>query len=77
LLPKFRPQWTARRGARDLYNRYTEYGLLLEDFEGVRYQRLAYLQSLMARGAIDVGLRWIAPIATLEAPTALSFKVGC
>ena len=77
LLPKFRPQWTARRGARDLYNRYTEYGLLLEDFEGARYQRLGYLQSLMARGAIDVGLRWIAPIATLEAPTARSFKAGC
>jgi nucleoside-diphosphate-sugar epimerase len=77
LLPKFRPQWTARRGARDLYNKYTEYGLLLEDFEGARYQRLAYLQSLMARGAIDVGLRWIAPIATLEPPTARSFKVGC
>jgi len=31
---------------------------------------------LMARGAIDVGLRWIAPIATLEAPIARSFKVG-
>ena len=77
LLPKFRPQWTARRGARDLYNRYTEYGLLLEDFEGARYQRLGYLQSLMARGAIDVGLRWIAPIATLQAPTARSFKAGC
>jgi nucleoside-diphosphate-sugar epimerase len=77
LLPKFRPQWTARRGARDLYNRYTEYGLLLEDFEGARYQRLGYLQSLMARGAIDVGLRWIAPIAALQAPTARSFKAGC
>jgi len=43
LLAKFRPQWTARRGARDLYSRYSEYGLLLEDFEGARYQRLAYL----------------------------------
>jgi nucleoside-diphosphate-sugar epimerase len=64
LLPKFRPQWTARRGARELYSRYSEYGLLLEDFEGARYQRLAYLQSLMARGAIDGSLRWIAPIAS-------------
>jgi nucleoside-diphosphate-sugar epimerase len=43
LLPKFRPQWTARRGARDLHNRYTEYGLLLEDFEGARYQRLVII----------------------------------
>lgn len=66
LLPKFRPQWTARRGARDLYNRYSEHGLLLEDFEGARYQRLAYLQSLMARGAIDENLRWVVSIGNLD-----------
>ena len=66
LLPKFRPQWTARRGVRDLYRRYSEYGLLLADFEGARYQRLAYLQSLMARGAIDGNLRWVPPIASLN-----------
>jgi nucleoside-diphosphate-sugar epimerase len=70
LLPKFRPQWTARRGARELYNRYNELGLLLEDFEGARYQRLAYLQSLMARGAIDGSLRWVVPIAGLETSSA-------
>jgi nucleoside-diphosphate-sugar epimerase len=63
LLPNFKPQWTAQRGARELYEKYSEYGLLLEDFEGPRYQRLAYLQSLIARGAIDSDLRWIAPIA--------------
>ena len=77
LLPKFRPQWTARRGARELYRRYSEYGLLLEDFEGARYQRLAYLQSLMARGAIDVNLRWVLPIASLENRTARSLKTVC
>jgi nucleoside-diphosphate-sugar epimerase len=67
LLPKFRPQWTARRGVRELYSRYDELGLLLEDFEGARYQRLAYLQSLMARGTIDGSLRWVVPpIAELE-----------
>lgn len=61
LLPNFKPQWTARRGAAELYQKYSEYGLLVEDFEGARYQRLAYLQALMARGAIDENLRWIAP----------------
>jgi nucleoside-diphosphate-sugar epimerase len=65
LLPKFRPQWTARRGARELYNRYSENGLLLEDFEGARYQRLAYLQSLMVRGAIDENLRWVVSVGDL------------
>src|SRR5689334_4952860 len=75
LLPKFRPQWTARRGARDLYSRYNEYGLLLEDFEGARYQRLAYLQSLMARGAIDGNLRWVVPAASLETSSARPQKI--
>jgi nucleoside-diphosphate-sugar epimerase len=70
LLPNFRPQWTARRGARDLYKRYSEHGLLLEDFEGARYQRLAYLQSLMARGAIDNNLRWVVPVVSLETSAA-------
>ena len=77
LLPKFRPQWTARRGARELYRRYSEYGLLLEDFEGARYQRLAYLQSLMARGAIDGNLRWILPTGALETETAQYPKGVC
>ena len=77
LLPKFRPQWTARRGVRDLYRRYNEHGLLLEDFEGARFQRLAYLQSLMARGAIDVNLRWVLPIASLENHSAQSLKTVC
>jgi nucleoside-diphosphate-sugar epimerase len=76
-LPKFRPQWTARRGARELYDRYSEHGLLLEDFEGARYQRLAYLQSLMARGAIDESLRWIAPITSLNTSVAESANAAC
>jgi nucleoside-diphosphate-sugar epimerase len=77
LLPKFRPQWTARRGARELYNRYSENGLLLEDFEGARYQRLAYLQSLIARGAIDENLRWVASIDNLEARADQSPNTSC
>jgi nucleoside-diphosphate-sugar epimerase len=66
LLPNFKPQWTARRGAANLYEKYTDYGLLLEDFEGARYQRLAYLQSLMDCGAIDGNLRWLVPTARRE-----------
>lgn len=67
MLPNFRPQWTALRGARELYEKYRTYGLRMEDFEGARYQRLTYLQSLMARGAIDSSLRWIVPVAPAEA----------
>ena len=74
LLPNFRPQWTARRGARELYEKYCEHGLVLEDFEGARYQRLAYLQSLIARGAIDGNLRWIWPISGAE-PSAVQSTI--
>jgi nucleoside-diphosphate-sugar epimerase len=76
LMPNFKPQWTARRGAADLYEKYTEFGLLSEDFEGARYQRLAYLQSLIARGAIDVSLRWVLPIAAPATPAAQPVKTA-
>jgi nucleoside-diphosphate-sugar epimerase len=53
VLPGFRPQWTARRGAEELYERYQTIGLTVEDFEGPRYQRLAHLKHLLARGFVD------------------------
>ncbi len=58
-LPAFRPQWTAKSGADELYARYSQFGLALEDFEGARYQRLAYLKSLLSRGFLDTSLRWL------------------
>ena len=67
LLPNFKPQWTALRGASELYQKYMENGLRLEDFEGARYQRVAYLQSQMDMGAIDADLRWlISPVAVRQ-----------
>jgi nucleoside-diphosphate-sugar epimerase len=60
LLPNFKPQWTAERGAQELYSAYSAVGLALQDFEGPRYQRLAYLKSLIGRGLIDNSLRWLA-----------------
>jgi nucleoside-diphosphate-sugar epimerase len=58
-LPKFRPQWTAEAGAKELYARYSEFDLAPDDFEGARYQRLAYLKSLLSSGFLDVSLRWL------------------
>lgn len=60
-LPNFRPRWTAPAGAKELYQRYADFGLAPEDFEGPRYQRLAYLKSLLSRGFIDSTLRWLPP----------------
>jgi nucleoside-diphosphate-sugar epimerase len=61
-LPNFRPQWTAWAGAKELRDKYTEFGLALNDFEGERYQRLAYLKSVIGRGFLDKSLRWL-PLA--------------
>jgi nucleoside-diphosphate-sugar epimerase len=60
-LPNFRPQWTALAGARELYQRYAQFGLQAGDFEGERYQRLAYLKALLGKGFLDTSLRWLPP----------------
>lgn len=56
-LPGFKPQWDARKGARQLYEAYRKIGLTLEEFEGTRYQRLAHLKHLIAEGVIGDDLR--------------------
>lgn len=56
-LPNFNPVWDVVAGARELHARYSEHGLLLEDFEGARYQRLAHLKYLMAAGILDQSFR--------------------
>jgi nucleoside-diphosphate-sugar epimerase len=53
----FRPQWTVRKGVEELYAKYKEIGVTLDEFEGSRYKRVAHIQSLMSRGEIDVRLR--------------------
>lgn len=58
-LPNFRPRWTVTAGAAELYARYAACGLGIDDFEGPRYQRLAYLKSLFSRGFLDTSLRWL------------------
>ena len=58
VLPAFRPEWDARKGARQLYEAYREVGLKLEDFEGPRYRRIDQLKQLMASGHLGEDLRW-------------------
>jgi nucleoside-diphosphate-sugar epimerase len=57
LLPDFRPQWDARRGAEQLYAAYHRSRLVLEEFEGPRYQRIGHIQRLMADGVLAHDLR--------------------
>lgn len=58
VLPAFKPQWDARRGARELYEAYQKVDLRVEDFEGARYKRIDHIQKLLAVGQLDANLRW-------------------
>ncbi len=58
LLPGFRPQWTARKGALELYNAYRAAGLRREDLESGRYTRLRHIKGLLQAGCLDASLRW-------------------
>lgn len=57
VLPAFKPQWDARKGAEQLYAAYAASDLKLDEFEGPRFQRIAHINKLLAEGAIDIGLR--------------------
>ena len=58
VLPGFRPQWDARKGARQLLAAYQAIGLELADFEGPRYRRIDQIRDLMACGHLVSDLRW-------------------
>jgi len=58
LLPNFRPQWTARRGAQELYDAYRTVGLTREDVEAGRYVRMSQINKLLKNGQLDSSLRW-------------------
>lgn len=63
VLPDFKPQWTARAGAEQVYNALKSSGLTLEEFEGPRYQRIGHIKKLLADGIIDTNLRHSAAAA--------------
>jgi len=56
-LPEFKPQWNARRGARQLYDAYKKVGITLEQFEGPRYRRITHLENSVNTGRLDKTLR--------------------
>lgn len=56
-LHAFKPQWTARRGVEQLYDAYCTTGLMLEDFEGERFKRIAHVKKLIRDGELDDNLR--------------------
>jgi len=55
---EFKPQWNARRGAKQLYDAYKIVGIALEEFEGPRYRRITHLENNVRTGRLDKTLRW-------------------
>src|ERR1700722_11656000 len=58
LIPAFCPQWTARRGAQELYDAYRRVGLTLADTEQGRYVRINEIRRLQLAGKLDADLHW-------------------
>jgi nucleoside-diphosphate-sugar epimerase len=58
VLPGFCPQWTARKGAQELYEAYCTAGLSFADLDLGRYTRITHIQKLMRAGQLDSSLRW-------------------
>jgi nucleoside-diphosphate-sugar epimerase len=59
VLPSFRPQWTARTGAQELYDAYRAVGLTAEDLKDLPYTRIATIRRNIQSGALDSSLRWV------------------
>jgi len=58
VLPNFRPQWDARKGARELYESYRAAGLSVAMLQRGLYIRISQIQKLMNSGRLDSSLRW-------------------
>jgi len=59
VLPGFRPQWTARKGAQELYEACRTAGITYEDVKSGLYSRITNIQRLQRTGQLDASLRWI------------------
>jgi nucleoside-diphosphate-sugar epimerase len=59
VLPDFEPQWTARKGAKELYDACRTVGLTAEDLALGRYIRITNIQRLIDAGELDSSLRWL------------------
>ena len=58
VLPAFKPQWNARKGAAELYKAYKSRGISVADIEGHRYRRIGEIKRLLSSGKLDEALRW-------------------
>jgi nucleoside-diphosphate-sugar epimerase len=58
VLPDFQPRWTAREGARQLYEAFRETPITVDDFEGWRFRRIGQINKLLEAGELTRDLHW-------------------
>jgi nucleoside-diphosphate-sugar epimerase len=58
VFPGFKTRWTARKGVEQCYQSYMKHGLNKDEYEGIRYKRIAHIKNLIAEGKLDSNLRW-------------------
>jgi nucleoside-diphosphate-sugar epimerase len=66
MLPNFRPQWTARKGAQELYDAYRAAGFTADEMKSGRYFRIHTIRHLQSEGRLDSSLHWIAAVPATE-----------
>jgi nucleoside-diphosphate-sugar epimerase len=54
----FEPAWDARRGAAELAAAFRETGLIIDEVEGPRFQRIARIRERLADGSLQPDLRF-------------------
>ena len=58
VFPDFKTKWNAKQGVEQCYESYLEHGLGKDDYEGIKYKRIAHIKNLIAEGKLDTDLRW-------------------
>jgi len=60
-LPDYHPRWRVAQGIDEVYQAISESGFSSDDFEGPRYNRIAFLRKLLADERLAPDLRWAGP----------------
>jgi nucleoside-diphosphate-sugar epimerase len=59
VFPDFQTKWTAKQGVEQCYDSYVKFGLDKDDYEGIKFKRVAHIKDLISAGKLDNNLRWI------------------
>lgn len=58
VFPDFKTKWNAKKGVEQCYESYLKHGLDKDDYEGIKYKRIAHIKNLIADGKLNSNLRW-------------------